>query len=164
MAAAAIEDFSSTNVTLGQYGALVGYVASGKPTLCEFALQDFQPELKVLDKLWFASMGSAQTITDSFLVFMRDLFWANEPPDLEVGIFLTLSALRHAIHVTPAGVGPPIQMAVLEARKPGQFRAHGLDENEIDEHESVVSEVYKHFGQYAGRWSAPGKKKEIPEP
>lgn len=164
LAAKTIKDFASTHVKQGQYGALVGYVASGQPILCEFPQHDFQPELKELDKLWFASMGSAQTITDAFLVFLRNLFWKNDPPLLDQGVFMALVALQHAIRVNPGGVNGPIQLAVLEARKPGQFRARHLGEDEIDEHLSVVREAHEHFAQYADRWSVSGAKEKIPEP
>jgi len=45
--------------------------------LCEFQLSDFQPEFK--DKnLWYVSMGSSQPITDTFLAFIRDVFWKDD--------------------------------------------------------------------------------------
>ena len=44
------------------YGALVAIPCKQKPTLIEFPVNGFQPEVKT-DILWYASMGSGQTGT-----------------------------------------------------------------------------------------------------
>ena len=162
LSAATIQDFASTQVAKGQYGALVAYTAKGRPQLCEFGLLDLQPEMKEIEKLWFTSMGSAQPITDAFLVFL--LFWPEGAPNLEQGLFLAIAALDHAIEVNTGGVNGPIQVSVLEAKKPGQYRARDLDSDEIGEHINVVLDAQKHFAEYSQRWSSAGKKEEIPEP
>lgn len=162
LAASVIQDFGSTRVPQGQYGALIGYVGNGQPVLCEFDA-NMQPELKELDKLWFVSIGSAQPITDPFIAFLRKLFWPEQPPNLEQGLFLAAAALDHAIEMNPGGVNGPIQIAVLEAEEGGQYRARYLDKDEISEHVAVVREAYSHFAQYAERWSPAGGQ-EIPEP
>ena len=71
-----IRDFASTGASI-EYGALVAYPAEGKPCLCEFAITDFQPEMKTADRIWYCSMGSGQNITDPFLAFMRNVFWTD---------------------------------------------------------------------------------------
>src|SRR5258708_38991885 len=64
---AGIQDFTSTGIKeAGQYGALLAFPAGGTFHLCEFAIKDFQLEFKE-GKMWFASMGSGQPITDPFL-------------------------------------------------------------------------------------------------
>jgi len=67
LATLAIKDFQSTFIQPGNYGALIAFPVHHKPFLCEFALSNFQPELKT-GRLWYASMGSAQSITDPFLL------------------------------------------------------------------------------------------------
>lgn len=58
-----IQDFAFTNATRGQYGALLGFSLGANPYLCEFAVDDFQPEFKT-QTIWYCSMGSGQPITD----------------------------------------------------------------------------------------------------
>ena len=73
LAAAGIEDFTSTNAPKNAYGALVGFPLGDAPHICEFAVADFQPEFKD-SKMWYVSMGSGQPITDPFLAFIRDVW------------------------------------------------------------------------------------------
>ena len=56
---AAIEDMAQTYLQPGKYGALLAFPCGDIPCLCEFALHNFQPELKT-DRLWYTSMGSAE--------------------------------------------------------------------------------------------------------
>ena len=59
MSSKGIGDFAQTGAPQGAFGALVGFVHQGKPELCEFAITDFQPEMKG-ERCWYVSMGSAK--------------------------------------------------------------------------------------------------------
>ena len=142
-----IEDmlFTHINANNGLYGAIVAFPASNKLHLCEFALADFQPELKS-DRLWYCSMGSAQRITDPFLAFMRNVFWQDGRPTLHGGIFAVTWTLQHAIETNTGGVNGPIQIAVLEPERknptnPTQARI--LSAEELEEHKQNIDEAKK---------------------
>lgn len=132
-----IQDFASTGASMGEYGALVAYPAEGKPCLCEFAITDFQPEMKTADRIWYCSMGSGQNITDPFLAFMRNVFWTDgRQPNVREGVFATAWALEHVVDCNPGGVDGPISIAVLEVKKKNLSARRIKDEelSEIREH------------------------------
>jgi len=56
-----IADFQSTYLKTGQYSALLAFPSQNKFNLCEFTLNDFQPELKT-ENIWYVSMGCGQPI------------------------------------------------------------------------------------------------------
>lgn len=147
LSALGIKDFASTNVKMGQYGALLAFAADGTFSLCEFALNDFQPELKTTDSLWYVSMGSGQPITDPFLGLMRKVFWRNKPPRINEGIFAVYWALEHTIELNPGGINGPIQLGVLTKNNKG-FSARLLDEGELSEHSDNAKGAIDHLSKY----------------
>ena len=143
---AGIEDFGSTHVSKGLYGALLAFPsAKGGPKLCEFALADFQPEFKDT-KMWFVSMGSGQQITDPFLGFMRRVFWGDSPPSLVDGIFAVTWTLNHVIELNPGGINGPPQIAVLDAKR---GTATLLGDAEIQEHINSAQGAEAHLKEYS---------------
>jgi 20S proteasome alpha/beta subunit len=140
LAKQAIEDFQSTYAQSGSYGALIAFPVNHKPFLCEYALTNFQPELKT-GHLWYCSIGSSQAITDPFLALMREIFWREGPPDLNEGIFAVTWALDHAIAVNPGGVNGPIRIAVLERVQKTDLKARLLEETELAEHRQYIREA-----------------------
>lgn len=161
---AGIQDFQQTNVEMGNFGAVVAFPAKSHPMVWELAVKNFQPEPLQLDKIWFTSMGRAKTITDTMLTLWRDVFWSNGPPNLRGGIFTAIAALDHAIKVNPSGVNGPVQMAVLERVKGGQYRPRMLEEAEIDLHRTAVDEAYAQFASFKENLEAKGAAKDIPKP
>lgn len=161
MAKIGIQNFASTNVDKGQYGALVAFHNSHGPVLAEFAITDFQPELKT-EKLWYCSMGSGQAIVDPFLGLMRKVFWQDGPPSLQDGGFAVTWALTHAIEVNPGGVNDPIKIAILKDGK-----AKNLSEEEIQSHQANVDGAEQHLRIWAEIMNGSGKGKDaapnIPE-
>lgn len=139
----AVENFSYTSASNGGYGALAAFPAGNDIHLCEFAINDLQPELKTAG-IWYASMGSGQLIADPFLGLMRQVFWSDGMPSLQDGIFIATWALQHAIDVNAGGVNGPIQLAVLA--KDGNARM--LLEDELMEHLENVSGVIAHLRAY----------------
>ena len=138
----AINDFNSTHVAMGQFGSLVAFPTGHKSYLCEFAVNDFQPELKADDSLWYVSMGSGQAITDPFLGFMRRVFWKDDLPSSKDGIFAVTWALLHAIELNAGGINEPMQIAVLGPDKKGKLFAKLLEESELAEHKNSVEGGY----------------------
>lgn len=91
-----IEDMAHTYLNPGKLGALIAFPCNNSPQICEFQLQDFQPELKDR-RLWYVSMGGAQPITDPFLGFIRRVFWESGQPSVNDAIFAVTWTLQHAI-------------------------------------------------------------------
>ncbi len=139
LASSTLQDFASTGIAGGHYGALLAFPVQDKMHLCEFATSDFQPELKVAP-MRFCSMGSGQLIGDPFMALMREIFWDAEPPSLQDGIFATTWALDHAIKVNPGGVNGPVNIAVLEIKN-GKPAARVLSGDELQEHFEFIAEA-----------------------
>ena len=138
-----IQDFTSTNSSKGQYGALVAFSQAQKFYLIEMAVNDFQPEFKTADAP-FASLGCGQPITDPFLGFLRKIFFANGPPNLQDGKFIATWALLHAIELNPGGINGPLQVAVLK-NNGGQFKASLLEAGELEEQAASVQAAEEHL-------------------
>ena len=149
-----LDNFISTHVQTGQYGALVAVPCKKKAELIEFGLSTFQPEFKTADN-WYASMGSGQMVADPLLGFVRKVFWGNSPPKRQDGIFAATMVLKLACDMSPFGVAPPIQMAVLAPNHKGQLAAHLLSEDELHEHEGNVEEALEYFSKYPNQIKEP---------
>lgn len=149
-AAAGTNDFMQTNTPRGQYGALVAFRTRKDLHLCEFATNDFQPELKTAD-IWYASMGNGQAIADPFLGLMRKVFWKHGMPSLADGVFAAVWTLQHTIDVNPGGINGPMRVATL-AWAPGKegesHIARFLDESEIEQHQESVASAERHLAGY----------------
>lgn len=143
-----LQDFAYTSAIRGQFGALLAFASGNKPYLCEFSVNDFQPEFKEIDKLWYVSMGSGQAIADPFLGFLHDTFWNSKPPPINDAIFAVIWTLQHAIKINPGGVNGPIQIAVLKPEERGKLKASLLSDIELDEHHQNVSDAISHLRSY----------------
>jgi 20S proteasome alpha/beta subunit len=161
-----IVDFDQTHAMNNlQFAAMVAYPAADQPALCEFSggRGVFQPEIKRVDDLWFASTGSGQPITDPFLALLRKVFWSDGAPTVQGGIFTALWALQHACEVNPGGIKEPIKIATL-AREKGKMRAKLLDDNELAEHLNIVAEATKHMATFRDILEGKQKPKDVPLP
>jgi len=153
---ATIQDFGSTFLKPGQFGALVAYPCkNGNQAeachLVEFAVADFQPEFKN-PNLWYVSMGSGQTIIDPFLGFMRDIFWQDGPPSVQDGVFAATWLLDHAVAVNPGGVNAPVRISVIEKLK-GDWKARLLSDDDLHEHranQEAAKEALRNYKKHMG--------------
>jgi hypothetical protein len=159
-----INDFNSTLVGKGQFGALMAFWSQGNFCLCEFPVNDFQPELKTTT-MWYTSMGSGQAITDPFLGLMRRVFWKDTMPTLSDGIFAVTWALEHTIDLNPGGINGPKQIGVLRTAAGGAVEARLLTDDELREHENNVNGAEQHLAQYRVLQSDAGAQPiPMPEP
>ena len=147
LAKEAIQDFAQTRVKEGRYGALVAIPCGKVPELIEFAVADFQPEIKTKD-YWYASMGSGQLVADPLLGFIRHTFWGDAPPSRQDGVFAVTMVLKLGCQMAPTGVALPIQMAVLRRDHKGRMLARRLTREELLEHEGNVDGAIDHFRTY----------------
>ena len=144
-----IQDFQSTFLKPGAFGALTAIPNKSKAELIEFAVADFQPEVKS-EINWYASMGSGQPVADPLLGFVRTVFWGDDAPSCKEGIFATTLVLKLACSMTPHGVAGPIQMATL-CREKREFTARYLTEDELHEHDQSVDEAISHFKDFRAK-------------
>lgn len=168
LAAIGIKDFASTHAQPGQYGALVAFPCQKKPCLVEFAVTDFQPELKTHD-FWYVSMGSGQMIADPFLGLIREAFWDDGVPSCKDATFVVTWILSQAIKLNTGGVNGPMQIAVMDG-KSGELNARMVDQTELDGHEANVEGLTAHIRKYrdilrgGAVQQAPGVPKPEPLP
>lgn len=143
-----IRNMQTTFLPPGQLGALVAFACRDGFHLCEFALADFQPELKTADT-WFVSMGSGQLITDPFFGLLRRTLFRHAQPTLAEGVQAAYWALHNAIDLNTGGINEPIQLAVLRrAPDGGSFEARLRSGDELNEHRSAVQAVEEYLADY----------------
>ena len=163
LAQSAVQDFLGTGVRTVNYGALVAVPCKHKAELIEFALNDFQPEVKTGD-IWYASMGSGQPVADPLLGFMRKTFWGDSPPSRQDGVFAVTMVLKLGCEMAPMGVAEPIQIAVLapNPNDKGKLHAFRLTEEELLEHEGNVKSAIEYFSKYKEILHETPSSKELP--
>ncbi len=155
-----IKDFASTFCDKGQFGALMAFVTKEGFHLCEFQVKDFQPELKTKN-LWYVSMGSGQPITDPFLGLMRRVFWKDNMPRLNQGVFAVTWALQHTIELNPGGINGPMQIGILDPSK--STKARLLTDDELSEHIDSVEGAERYLANYPST-IAGGSAQPVPKP
>ena len=143
----AVQDFSQTGIKPGNYGALTAVPCNGSAELIEFAIHNFQPEVKTRDT-WYVSMGSGQPVADPLLGFMRRAFWGDEPPNRQEAVFAVTMVLELGCEMAPTGVAKPIQIAMLGPDRKGKLFARRLTQEELLEHEGNVKGAIEHFRKY----------------
>jgi hypothetical protein len=146
LSAAGMNDFATTGCAKGQYGALVAAPIEDDGCLIEFAVADFQPEIKTA-KLNFVAMGSGQMLAEPFLSFVAQTFWESKVPDVQSAIFGVHWALAHTLRSAPGLVGPPIVIATLTKQKKGWCAEMLSDETlgEQAQHIAAIEEVIANY-------------------
>jgi 20S proteasome alpha/beta subunit len=145
---AMLRNMQSTFLPPGQLGALVAFTCQDGFHLCEFALADFQPEMKTADT-WFVSMGSGQLITDPFFGLLRRTLFRDAQPTLTEGILAAYWALHNAIQLNTGGINGPIQLAILHRPAPGgPYTASLLDEVTMAQHDYAIRDIEDNLAAY----------------
>lgn len=112
-------------------------------------------------------MGSGMSITDPFLALMREIFWNNEQPTLQDGIFGVTWTIQHACDVNAGGIKEPVRIAVLERRREaqGKFRARILDDADLQEHQSNIAEAKRVLREFKESQKPDNKTTlDVPKP
>ena len=168
IASKALKDFAKTKLDqelVHQFSALMAmpHKANNKISfeLIEFSSGNLRPEVKQGDN-WYVSIGSGKFIADTLLGFMRSVYWKNEQPDSQNGIFVTHLILKLACEMAPSGIAPPIQLAVLSNNNESQPLARVLTDEELQESLSAVENALEHYGKYpASQLEGVGKEPPI---
>ena len=150
---AVVKNFSSTKAPRGEFGALVALPVNNVAELVEIQMSDLQPDVKTGD-VWYASMGAGQSIADPLLGFVREAFWrTGAPKNLREGVFASTFVLKLACSMSPFGVAPPLQMAMLyrDRENKGQWTARRLSQPELLEHEESVEGAIQQLGEYGAK-------------
>jgi 20S proteasome alpha/beta subunit len=116
-----------------------------KPCLIQFN-QQCSPELATKD-LPFIAVGSGQLLADSFLAFLRRIFWQNGLPKVSEGVLATVWSLEQAIRTNPGGVGPPIQVVTLE-KVGADWKVKELTESDFAEHRQAIADAEGILAKY----------------
>lgn len=154
-------DLAQTSAAAGEYGALVAVPVGSRAELIEFAVEDLQPEVKT-DESWYVAMGSGQIVADPLLGFFRKVFWGDDPPQRQDGVFAMTMILTLACEMAPIGVAKPLQIATLSVDGAAEPIARRLTEEELLEHENNVNAALDHFRQY--RRAQGGETQPPPQP
>lgn len=160
---AAARNFSSTGAPKGSLGAILAFYANSDFHLCEFGVNDFQPELKTQETC-FVSMGCGQPIGDPFLALLRRTLWENTSPTVNEAIFAVTWVLDHAIKVNPGGINAPCRLALLIKPDKGTPEARILPDSEVQEHLSNVKGAEEHLRQYGKGAPAPTTNEHLEPP
>lgn len=169
LCAVGLNDFQQTAMRPGTFAAMVAFPNKKDLFLCELAITNFQPELKVKGT-WFCSMGSGQQIADPFLGFLKRVFFQNkitQPdfdgvlPTLKQGMFMVTWTLRHAIELNPGGINGPPQIAVLQMQNDGAVAKY-VDPAELEEHQGFVAAAEEYLGKFWDTQSAADAE-ELPQ-
>ena len=163
IAQAVINDFGTTQAPQRQLGAVLAFASIEGLQLCEFSVQDLQPEFKTPEN-WFVSLGSGQPITDPFLGMLRRVFFAKSRPKLSEAIFAVTWALQQAIELNPGGINAPMQVGVVaKDTKTPRAIARILTDDELSEHANNVRGVEEYLARYRQIIAQPAKQ-DIPQP
>jgi 20S proteasome alpha/beta subunit len=114
----------------------------------------------------FFALGSGQMIADTFLAFLRKVFWPQRPPELAEGLLAAVWTLRRAIETTPGGVGDPIQITTL-CREGKSWVARERREEEWQEHLQDIQDaegVLRDFRRHLQPKDSEGKPTAPPPP
>ena len=96
-------------------------------------------------------MGSAQFITDTFLGFIREVYWENEVPNVNDGKFAATWVLKVAIELNPGGVKGPIDIATLSKNKKGNWQGQLLDPEDLYQDFDHIAEAKKELRKLRAR-------------
>jgi 20S proteasome alpha/beta subunit len=124
---------------------VVAAPSSGQACLFHFDRQG-APEQATSD-LPFIAIGSGNIIADPFLAFLRRIFWQDEEPTVQDGIFAAVWTVDQAIKTNSGGVADPVQVCVLENGK-GGWLARELADEELQEHRQAISEAEDRLRNY----------------
>lgn len=162
LSANAVNDFAATGAGKGQYGALVAAPIDDVGCLIEFAVADFQPEIKST-KLNFVAMGSGQMLAEPFVSFVARTFWQDRMPDVQSATFGVHWALAHTIRSAPGGVGEPIVIATLTKQKKG-WCAELLSEETLGEQAQHMAAIEDLIANYREKLLEGVEAPPPPEP
>lgn len=145
-----VQDFQSTQAFKPPngygYGCLLAFPIGKKFHLLELEWGTFQPEYKTAD-MPFVTLGGGQAITDPFVGFLRKIFFAKGPPNLQDGKFIAVWALTHVIELNPGGIKEPVQVAVLR-EVDGKLKASLLSEGQLEEQAVSVAAAEEHLRKF----------------
>ena len=150
------KEFKAAQVTapvLGQVSlesavssSLIAMPIKRQPCLIQFN-QQCSPELASGD-LPFVAIGSGQPLADSFLAFIRRIFWPDHHPKVSDGVLATVWSLQQAIRTNPGGVGGAIQVMTLEKNAAGDWKVKELGESDFAEHQQAIKDAERALADY----------------
>ena len=112
----------------------------GAPFKKDLKLVEISPQASVelmTAQMPFITLGSGKGTADSFLGFLRDVYWSDRQPKLREGTLAAYWTVKHAIDMKIQGVGFAVD--VFELTKPGTVpKARQLEDAELQEHDEFI--------------------------
>jgi len=117
-----------------------------RPILLQFTITFNIEEAEI--GIPFASAGVIQPLADTFLAFIRSIFWEEkELPSFQMSIFSLIWTLDFCTKIAPGYVCGPFQ--VIELReKSGNCVAREIPNEELEEHYESINSLLTRFKEY----------------
>ena len=96
------------------------------------------------DGIWHQIRGSGSSVASPSIHLVKKLLDINEKPDVNRGSLLCYWTIKHAIEVSSGGIGGNINIKILR-KNGGKYQ---IEEGNIAEHESFLTDFYKHIHSY----------------
>lgn len=125
------------------HASAVAFAIGETPCLIQFSTQCNGEE--VTQELPFVALGSGQPPADTFLAFIRRIFWPTGSglPSLTDGQVATIWTLDEVIKSNPGGVGGEVKVVVLSKNNKGHWKCEFLSSEEMDTHRRMIADVEK---------------------
>lgn len=81
--------------------------------------------------------GPGGPTADPFLAFIRRVFWRDQQPTLDDGLFAVLWSLQYSIKAQPGGIAEPIQIGILQ-KENGMWKARLPPNDYWGQHDQVI--------------------------
>lgn len=121
------------------HASAVAFAIEETPHLIQFSTQCNGEE--VTQELPFVAIGSGQPPADTFLAFIRRIFWPSGLPSLTDGQVATIWTLDEVIKSTPGGIGGEVKVVVLKKSAKGHWKCEFLSDEEMDTHRRMIADV-----------------------
>lgn len=140
------------------HSSAAAFAIDDEPHLIQFSMQCNAEE--VTKDLPFVALGSGQPAADTFLAFVRRIFWTSGLPSLIDGQIAAVWTLDEVIKTNPGGVGGAVKVVVLKKDDKGRWRCDELTDGEIDVHRQMIADIERRMCEAA----TPTVAEPIPTP
>lgn len=122
------------------HSSATAFAIGDEPHLIQFSMQCNAEE--VTQDLPFVALGSGQPPADTFLAFIRRIFWPLGLPSLIDGQIATIWTLDEVIKTNPGGVGGEVKVVLLRKdEKSSHWKCSELSVDEIDTHRQLITDI-----------------------
>jgi len=162
---------------------VVGHNAAASDAICGGLLAaGFKDGLKLIEitpqvavelmteDMPFISTGSGKSSADTFLGFLRKVYWPKQLPSLEEGALAAYWTVQHAIEMKVQGVGFATDVFTVVPKPSGRdgrevvYVARQLDEAELKEHGGLIEAAEEALRGVRKAMNAPAAEVPVEKP